>query len=66
MEDISSGGVAGVGGREDFVGEDVVQAGGVIGAGAGDATLTGASVAGASGTRFVCAFSLNRDAVEAA
>ena len=66
MEDISFGGVAGVGGVEEVVGGDVVEACGGIGAGAGDATLTGALVAGASGTRFVCAFSLNRDAVEAA
>ena len=53
MKVISSDGVAGVGGEEEVFGGDVVKVGGGIGAGAGDASLTGASVAGASGTGLV-------------
>ena len=42
-----------MGGVEEVVVGDVVESGGGIGAGSGDASMTGASVAGASGTGLV-------------
>jgi len=53
MKGFSSDGGAGVGGGDEFIGRDVVEAGGSIGAGAREGSLMGALVAETSGAGIV-------------